>query len=243
MIDNKKYFDRKIAIDIETTGMNKLGKIYQGHRIIEIGCIEILNRELTGNNFHVYINPNQNIDKEALKIHRISRNFLNNQPDFNCIYKNFIKYVGNAEIIVHNANFDISFINYELKKLKKNIKKISDFCKITDTLKMARLLYPGKKNNLHSLCKRYNININQKKLHSALFDSHILAQLYLLMTSKQKKIKFKELEVIHENKCININNIEKKEKLMIIRANKKELHEHTLYLKSMKKKNICLWNN
>ncbi|CAL4320356.1 DNA polymerase III subunit epsilon [Buchnera aphidicola (Pterocallis alni)] len=243
MIDHKKYFDRKIAIDIETTGMNKLGKIYQGHRIIEIGCIEILNRELTGNNFHVYINPNQNIDKEALKIHRISRKFLSNQPDFSCIYKSFIKYVGHSEIIVHNANFDISFINYELKKLKKNIKKISDFCKITDTLKMARILYPGKKNNLHALCKRYNININQKKLHSALFDAHILAKLYLLMTSKQKRIIFEELENTFSNKFFNKNGIEKKEKLIIIPANKKELNEHNLYLKNMKKKNICLWNN
>lgn len=229
--------NRILALDIETTGMNKNKKFYENHRIIEIGIVEIINRELTGNNFHVYINPNRLIQLEAFKIHGISDSFLLNKPYFSDIFIKFIKYIKNSELIIHNADFDVGFLNYEIKKLKLDMKDISEVCKITDTLKIARSSFPGKKNNLDALRKRYKIHLNEK-LHSAIIDATILAKVYLRMTSMQTKIIFNDTD----NKKIISNRIfNKKNKkfirkpLLILRVQEDEQIKHEKYIKNINK--------
>lgn len=227
---------RKIILDTETTGINQIGKHYSGHKIIEIGALEMINRKLTGNNFHVYLNPNRLIDKEAFKIHGISNEFLKNKPTFREISNNFIKYIYKSEIIIHNAKFDIEFINYELFLIKRK-EKISDFCKITDSLKIARKIFPGKNNSLNSLCKYYGINIDKKRKHGALKDAKILANIYLCLTSYQKKL-FNDDNQIFKKKNLNKYLEKKRKKLKIIYANKKELKLNKKYKNILHEKKI-----
>jgi len=140
-----KKYDRKIALDTETTGMNSTGCFYKNHKIIEIGAIEIIDGMFTGNNFHVYIQPNRSIDKKSFKIHGISDEFLLKKPEFRDIVKSFLAYVNNSTLIIHNSKFDVGFINYELSMLNLDVREISQYCKIVDTLSLARKLFPGKK--------------------------------------------------------------------------------------------------
>ncbi|VFP79172.1 DNA polymerase III subunit epsilon [Buchnera aphidicola] len=226
--------DRKVILDIETTGMNKHGCLYLNHKIIEIGIIEVINRNYTGKYLHFYLNPNRKIDKEAYKIHGISESFLLDKPTFKEKYIDILKFIKKSEIIVHNAIFDISFLDYEFRNLNCGIKKISKFCTITDTLLIARKIFPGKKNSLDALCKRYKIiNIN-RELHSALLDAKILMKLYLYMTSKQEKIKFnlknlysinlpflKKSTVFQPSKILFANNLENKKHKKYINIIKK----------------------
>lgn len=234
----KVNFNRKIALDIETTGLNNSGLLYTGHKIIEIGAIEIVNRKLTGNDFHVYLNPERKINAEAFKIHGISDVFLHNKPKFSEVYLNLINYIGNSDILVHNAEFDISFLNYEIKNIDPKISDIGSFCKIIDTLVMARKIFPGKKNSLDALSKRYNIKNIERKLHSAVIDAKILSKIYLRMTSIQKAI----------NLDISINKNEKffkhsknfRTPLRVLKASTFEKEQHRKYLKNMDR-NKCLW--
>ncbi|CAL4320582.1 DNA polymerase III subunit epsilon [Buchnera aphidicola] len=233
-------YSRKIVLDTETTGMNSSGPIYLDHRIIEIGAIEIINRKITKNSFHVYLQPNRLIDKDAYKVHGISDQFLLDKPHFSEIYKNFIDYVKNSELIIHNAKFDLGFINYELSLLKKDICKIENYCSIIDTLKLSRKIFPGKKNNLDALCKRYKIHHDRKK-HSAILDARLLANVYLLMTSLQKTFFFMDFK-----KEIFFSNKKKKnfiKKSYIQKNTNKENLLHIKYLKNMQKKSKCLWIN
>ncbi|WP_187306095.1 DNA polymerase III subunit epsilon [Buchnera aphidicola] len=233
--------NRKISIDIETTGMNDSGLLYKNHKIIEIGAIEIINRKITKNFFHVYLNPEREIDIEAFKVHGITKKFLINKPKFSDIYDNFIQYIKNSEIIVHNEEFDISFLNYEIKKLNNKFYTINKYCKIIDTLKIARKIFPGKKNNLDILCSRYKINTINRKLHSAIIDANLLAKLYLRMTSFQKKIKFNNF-IDQDNKC-NIYKNKLNNSLRVLKASDFENQKHLKYLKNMEKNNNCLWMN
>ncbi|MCW5197257.1 DNA polymerase III subunit epsilon [Buchnera aphidicola] len=235
-------YDRQIVLDTETTGLNNQGKIYLGHRIIEIGAVELINRKFTNNNFHVYINPNRSIQPDAFKIHGISNDFLLDKPTFGDIYKDFIKYINNSEIIIHNANFDVGFLNYELNKLNLKIKKISDICNIIDTLKIARSIFPGKKNSLDALCKRYKICIN-RKLHSAIQDAKILSKVYLRMTSMQKEIDFvsinnKNIYKIHSG---HIHESQRKKSLFVYKLTNSEQNRHNRYLQKMNTIHPCLW--
>ena len=234
---NKK---RMVVLDIETTGLNRSGLIYKGHRIIEIGAIEIINRVMTGNNFHTYINPKRLINHEAFLIHGISNHFLSDKPFFFEIFKDFKKYIGNSNIIVHNANFDIKFLEYQIKKINRKEIKISKNNKIIDTLSIAQSLFPGKKNNLDALCNRYHISILNRKMHSALLDAQLLAEVYLRMTSFQKEIIFKS-NFDCKKKYYNELSF-RKEKLIILKASKIEQEEHLNYLKRMEKSYSCLWN-
>ncbi|BFI91199.1 DNA polymerase III subunit epsilon [Enterobacterales bacterium endosymbiont of Anomoneura mori] len=217
---------RQIIFDTETTGLNKFGLYYIGHRIIEIGAIELINRKFTGKIFHSYLNPNRPIDPEALAIHGISNKFLNDKKKFKDIYKEFLKLIYGADLIAHNAMFDVNFINYEFSLLNKNIPKIETICNVIDTLSMARKIFPGKNNNLNSLCERYEIDLSKRVFHSALTDAKLLSKIYLLMTGGQKKIK------INDKKYKN-NKILKKTK--IIYANKKEILENINFLNYIKK--------
>ena len=173
--------NRQIVLDTETTGLEPS----QGHRIIEIGCVEIINRRLTQNHWHHYLNPDREIDAGAFDVHGISNEFLQDKPRFAEIADDFLEYIRGAELIIHNAPFDVGFLNNELAKLDGNKTKIADVSRVLDTLVMARQMYPGQKNNLDALCKRYEIDNSARTLHGALLDSEILAEVYLLMTGGQ----------------------------------------------------------
>lgn len=175
---------RQIVLDTETTGIDPKA----GHRIIEIGCVELVNRRLTGNNFHVYINPERDIEEEAIDVHGITNEFLRNKPFFHEIAQEFFDYIKGAQLVIHNAPFDVGFMDHEFAKLNKGYPDTHQYCDVLDTLKMARDLHPGQKNNLDALCRRYDIDNSKRTLHGALLDSEILADVYLAMTGGQKKL-------------------------------------------------------
>jgi DNA polymerase-3 subunit epsilon len=221
---------RQIFLDTETTGLDPK----TGHKIIEIGCIEVINRRFTGNNFHHYINPKREIDFGALKVHGITQEFLANKPIFADIAKDFLSYVHGAELIAHNAKFDLSFINYELSILEKylgGLAVMENNHKIIDSLAVAKQLHPGGRNSLDALCKRYEVDNTGRNLHGALLDAHLLAQVYLAMTGGQGAMEFTEfldkdkldnagLPLAHTTKKFDKYN------LKVIRANEAELELH-----------------
>lgn len=172
---------RQIVLDTETTGL----ETSQGHRIIEIGCVELFNRRLTGRHYHQYIKPEREIDAGAQAVHGISNAMLEDKPVFARIADEFLQFIGDAELIIHNAAFDIGFLNYEMNMLRPGFGSINDRCHVIDTLLMARAKHPGQKNNLDALCKRYGVDNSQRELHGALLDAEILADVYLLMTGGQ----------------------------------------------------------
>lgn len=172
---------RQIVLDTETTGL----ETSQGHRIIEIGCVELFNRRLTGRHYHQYIKPEREIDAGAQAVHGISNAMLEDKPVFARIADEFLQFIGDAELIIHNAAFDIGFLNYEMNMLRPGFGSVSDRCHVIDTLLMARAKHPGQKNNLDALCKRYGVDNSQRELHGALLDAEILADVYLLMTGGQ----------------------------------------------------------
>lgn len=182
--------NRQIVLDTETTGMNQDGKNhYEGHKIIEIGAVEVVNRRLTGNHFHVYINPQRLVDPEAFAVHGISDEFLQDKPLFNDVANDFIQFIDGAELIIHNASFDVGFMDYEFQLA--NIDFVTaKHCQVTDTLAMARKIFPGKRNNLDVLCERYQIDNSHRTLHGALLDAEILAEVYLAMTGGQTTLSF-----------------------------------------------------
>ncbi len=175
---------RQIVLDTETTGLEPA----QGHRIIEIGAVELIDRRLTGNHFHHYLQPDREIDEGALSVHGITREFLADKPRFEEIAQDFIDYIKGAELLIHNAPFDVGFINYELERLGPSWGQLEDYCTVVDTLALARRLHPGQKNSLDALCRRYQVDNSQRQLHGALLDSEILADVYLLMTGGQASL-------------------------------------------------------
>jgi len=164
-------FVRQVVLDTETTGLEPS----QGHRIIEIGCVELINRRLTGNRYHQYLQPDRDIDEAAMEIHGITNDFLEDKPRFAEVAADFLGFIRGAELIIHNAPFDVGFINHELKLLGEKTGQVGDFCSVLDTLEQARQLHPGQRNNLDALCKRYGIDNSQRELHGALLDAEILA--------------------------------------------------------------------
>lgn len=172
---------RQIIMDTETTGLEPK----EGHKIIEVGCVEMVDRQLTGNNFHQYLQPDREIDAGAMEVHGITNDFLADKPRFAEIAEDLVAYLRGAELIIHNAPFDIAFLNHELGMLGGDYKRMHDYCTVTDTLVMARDLFPGQRNSLDALCKRYEINNSHRTLHGALLDSEILGDVYLAMTGGQ----------------------------------------------------------
>ncbi|MCP4289788.1 MAG: DNA polymerase III subunit epsilon [Gammaproteobacteria bacterium] len=172
---------RQIVLDTETTGLDPA----QGHRIIEIGCVEMIDRRLTGKRFHQYLQPDREIDSAAEEVHGISAEFLSDKPRFGDLVEDFLDYVRGAELIIHNAPFDVGFLNNELSLLRLEHPQIDSCCGIVDTLVMAKKMHPGQRNSLDALCKRYDIDNSQRELHGALLDSEILAEVYLAMTGGQ----------------------------------------------------------
>ena len=178
--------NRIIVLDTETTGLEPS----QGHRIIEIGCVEIINRKITENTYHQYIQPDRESDEGAFEVHGISTEFLADKPRFIDIVEDFMKFVNGAELIIHNAPFDLGFLDHELAMLDPVWGKVSDHCQITDSLIMARKMHPGQKNNLDILCKRYEVNNARRELHGALLDAELLAEVFLRMTGGQEALAF-----------------------------------------------------
>lgn len=172
---------RQVVLDTETTGL----EVEQGHRVIEIGAVEILNRRLTRRHFHVYINPEREIDAGALAVHGITSEFLANKPLFADVVEPFLAFIDGAELIIHNAAFDVTFLNHELGLLESRHELIGKRCKVTDSLALARDKHPGQRNSLDALCKRYNVDNSARELHGALLDAEILADVYLAMTGGQ----------------------------------------------------------
>jgi DNA polymerase-3 subunit epsilon len=175
---------RQIVLDTETTGLSPV----QGHRIIEIGCLEMVNRRLTGREFHRFLNPDRDIDEGAVAVHGISRAQLETEPRFHEIVDEFLDFVKNAELVIHNADFDVGFLDHELSLMKHARPKISDHCQVLDTLSLARKIHPGQRNSLDALCKRYAIDASKRDVHGALIDSELLARVYLAMTGGQSSL-------------------------------------------------------
>jgi DNA polymerase-3 subunit epsilon len=172
---------RQIVLDTETTGLEPA----DGHRIIEIGCVELVDRRLTRNNFHQYLQPDREIEQGAVEVHGITNELLRDKPRFGDIAEDFIGYIRGAELIIHNAPFDVGFLDTELRLWREGAPRITDLCEVTDTLAMARSLHPGQRNSLDALCKRYDVDNSQRDLHGALLDAEILADVYLAITGGQ----------------------------------------------------------
>ena len=175
---------RQVVLDTETTGLS----VTQGHRIIEIGCIEMVNRRLTGREFHRFLNPERNIDEGAEAVHGISREQLETEPRFAEIVDDFLEFVKGAELVIHNAEFDVGFIEHELRLMKHPLPKVTEHCSVLDTLTLAREIHPGQRNSLDALCKRYAVDASKRDVHGALIDSELLARVYLAMTGGQSSL-------------------------------------------------------
>ena len=175
---------RQIVLDTETTGL----EVNQGHRIIEIGCVEMVNRRITGRHYHQYIHPQRHIDAGAMEVHGITLEFLAGKPTFEEVATEFAQFVEGAELIIHNAPFDVGFIDAELERLDSDIPPLAELCSVLDTLQMARHKHPGQRNNLDALCQRYEIDNTSRTLHGALLDAEILAEVYLAMTGGQASL-------------------------------------------------------
>jgi len=172
---------RQIVLDTETTGL----EVSQGHRIIEIGCVELVNRRLTGKHYHQYINPEREVDQGAIEVHGITNEFLVDKPRFAQVAADFVDFVAGAELVIHNAPFDVGFLNAELERLDAGLPMVDQSCTIVDSLAMARAKHPGQRNTLDALCQRYMVDNSQRDLHGALLDAEILADVYLAMTGGQ----------------------------------------------------------
>ncbi|MGS0674600.1 DNA polymerase III subunit epsilon [Shewanella sp. 0m-4] len=232
---------RQIILDTETTGMNQSsGPIYLGHRIIEIGCVEVINRRLTGRHYHEYINPQQPIDPEAIAVHGITNEFVADKPKFHEVAQSFIEFIDGAEIVAHNASFDVSFMDHEFSMLQPRGPKTADICQILDSLAIAKHLHPGQKNNLDALCKRYGIDNSARDLHGALLDAEILADVYLLMTGGQTKFNLSSEKAGQEGGGIQRLSADRA-KLKVIAASADELIRHEERLDLVAKSGQCLW--
>lgn len=242
---------RQIVLDTETTGMNQLGAHYEGHGIIEIGAVELVNRRYTGNNFHIYINPNRPVDPEAIKVHGITDEMLADKPEFKAVAQEFLDYIKGAELLIHNAPFDVGFMDYEFRKIGLDV-KTTDVCVVTDTLQMARQMYPGKRNNLDALCDRLGIDNSKRTLHGALLDAEILADVYLSMTGGQTSLFAEEDEDVpviiaatEENKIEPEQNaVVFSDNLNVLQPNEGEIQAHLELLKMINKKSggKCVWD-
>lgn len=241
MMTKRTNNPRLIVLDTETTGLNP----QEGHRIIEIGCIELVNRRHTGQRYHVYLNPDRQIDAEAVKVHGITNDFLADKQRFSEIYNDFFAFINGAELIIHNAPFDVGFINHEFSLLSANQPKLEDICSIFDTLTFARSKHPGQRNSLDALCKRYNIDNSHRELHGALLDAEILADLYLVMTGGQFSL-LDETEQAPKNSIIKpsetIIAAKQRPPLTIICCDDEELTAHQALLDTVEKSSgHCIW--
>lgn len=232
---------RQIVLDTETTGLSTA----DDHRIIEIGCVELVNRRLTGETFHQYINPQREIDAGAIEVHGITNESLADKPLFADIAADFLRFIEGAELIIHNAAFDMGFLNHEFNKLGHST-PIENICSVLDTLKLARDKHPGQKNNLDALCKRYGVDNSNRELHGALLDAEILADVYLMMTGGQVSLSLaaEQFEPQHDAEQNEITTIERpRTALKVIEADATELAAHQAMLEKLQASSDgnCVW--
>ena len=238
---------RRIVLDTETTGLDPK----QGHRIIEIGCVELVNRKLTNNNFHQYINPERDIDAGAQEVHGITLEFLADKPVMANVVEDFVEYIRGSELVIHNAPFDVGFLNHEFvlhaKQTKTKPYKIEELCKVLDTLALARNMHPGQKNSLDALCKRYDIDNSSRTLHGALLDAEILADTYLAMTGGQGMLSLDNESEQNDgtNNVVQTKVSSDRPALKVITANADELTAHQQRLNDLDKSSsgTCVWNS
>ena len=226
---------RQIVLDTETTGLEP----GDGHRVIEIGCVELAGRSIGKREFHAYINPERDSDARALEVHQLSREFLNSKPKFAEIAPAFLEFVRGAELLIHNAPFDVGFLNAELARLF--LPEIQSICSITDTYVMARDLYPGQRNGLDALCKRLDVDNSARIAHGALLDASLLAEVYLAMTRGQNALQFAGGD--DTNNAENQADAPLRMSLLRHFANADELSAHLLRLAAIEKssKGQCMW--
>lgn len=234
--------ERQIVLDTETTGLDPA----QGHRIIEIGCVELVNRRQTERRFHTYLQPDRAIDPEAVKVHGITDAFLTDKPRFPDIADGFLNFVRDAELIIHNAPFDLGFLNHELRLCRRDQIAIEQLCAVEDTLQMARQRHPGQRNSLDALCKRYNIDNSQRTLHGALLDAEILADVYLAMTRQQSSMFERETAstlTLRNGGTRQDKARRSRPPLPVIRADAEELAAHAAYVEMLDKSSggQCVW--
>ncbi len=231
---------RQIVLDTETTGLNpKLG-----NRVIEIGCVELVNRKLTGNNFHCYINPERDSEDGALAVHGLTTEFLNDKPKFAEIIDGFLEYISGAEVVIHNAPFDMGFLNAEFARV--GFVPFSDHVEgVTDTLVQAKELHPGKRNSLDALCDRYEVSNSHRKLHGALLDAELLADVFLAMSRGQNSFSIELKDPIkvevHEEVVIDTSI----QQILVLQASKSELDAHALLVSGIDKETNekAIWKN
>lgn len=220
---------RQIALDTETTGIGP------GHKIIEIGCIEIHNRVVTGERFHVYLNPERNVDEGAFRVHGLSDEFLQDKPYFMDIKADFLAFVDGSELIIHNAAFDTGFLNYELACVQ-HPHTIQHHCQVTDSLQFARKKHPGQRNSLDALCKRYDIDNSGRSLHGALLDAELLAEMWLAMTGGQAVLFAENEETAQDTVALQITApLGRKPDTRVILPDAEELELHAQFMELLKK--------
>jgi DNA polymerase-3 subunit epsilon len=220
---------RQVVLDTETTGINPLS----GHRIIEIGCVELVDRKLTGKHYHEYINPKRVVEEEAIGVHGITNEFLVDKPIFEHVAQEFYEFIKGSELVIHNAAFDVGFINHEFSLMGGLIKPVESYCGVLDTLAMARKKHPGQKNNLNALCSRYGIDTSHRALHGALLDAEILADVYLLLSGGQSALL---LDKDDESGISEIQRLSsERASLAVIKANDVELEAHNKYMVNLGK--------
>ena len=229
---------RQVVLDTETTGLEPQG----GHRIIEIGCVEISHRRLTGRHYQQFLDPKREVDEGASEVHGLTSKDLAGRPEFVGVVDDFMEFVNGAELIIHNAPFDLGFINMELERIDSKWGAIENYCSVLDTLNHARKLHPGQRNSLDALCKRYDVANSHRELHGALLDAELLAEVYLAMTGGQESLDLESSEQTQQNvvslvtqKAINEAN------LTVVAVSDDELKDHTKILSDMV--TAPIWNN
>ncbi len=233
---------RQIVLDTETTGL----ETSQDHRIIEIGCVELVGRKLTGRHYHQYINPQRKVDEGAMEVHGITDQFLEDKPLFDQVAREFLEFVDGADLVIHNAPFDVGFINHEIAKLSGKYQVIETSCRIIDTLALARQKHPGQKNNLDALCKRYGVDNSARDLHGALLDAEILADVYLLMTGGQVNLNISDQSTSDSGEVNTASSIrrlsEDRTALRVVKPSDEELSRHQQKLDAINKSSgACIW--
>lgn len=231
---------RQIVLDTETTGLDP----NKGHRIIEIGCVELIDRKRTGNELHQYLKPDRKIDAGAIEVHGITNEFLQDKPVFSDIADDFLAYIKGAQLVIHNAPFDVGFINAELKLTGRDLGNTDTYCEVIDSLVMARRMRPGQKNSLDALCRHFNIDNSQRELHGALLDAELLAEVYLALTGGQSAL-FQDNEPGKQGVADKIvRQLDKnRSALPVIKANEEERLQHEVWLDDLdtKTEGKCLW--
>jgi DNA polymerase III subunit epsilon len=219
---------RQVVLDTETTGL----EVEQQHRVIEIGCVELVHRRLTGRTYHQYLNPQRDIDEGAQAVHGLTRERLAREPSFAQVHPEFLEFIRDAELIIHNAPFDIAFLNAELAHIEV-AHRVDDLCRVLDTLAMARQMHPGQRNNLDALCKRYSVDNSHRDYHGALLDARILAEVYLAMTGGQAMLSLSaESETARSRARQAPARLNAAVRIIVVRPSEQEMaaHEHVLAL-------------